>query len=152
GGEGGGGRAAAVGRRGKTTRRQWPSASGLPFRLPAPAACAPPCADDPLVPMLTVVLAVVLMQSPAVTAPPPAVAEGECVIVAPLDATGETAAGGAECDRRTLPASTFKIPHALIALDTGVVTEQTRMKWDGTRQDFRSWERDHTLDSAIKWS
>src|SRR5262244_2200122 len=102
--------------------------------------------------MLTVVLAVVLMQSPAVTAPPPAVAEGECVIVAPLDATGETAAGGAECDRRTLPASTFKIPHALIALDTGVVTEQTRMKWDGTRQDFRSWERDHTLDSAIKWS
>ena len=74
------------------------------------------------------------------------------MIVAPLDGTPETVVGGDECDRRTLPASTFKIPHALIALDTGVVSDSTTMKWDGTKQDFPTWERDHTLDSAIKSS
>jgi beta-lactamase class D len=100
--------------------------------------------------MFTVALAAVLAASPLPT--PPSVSTGECVILAPLDGSPETVAGGDECDRRTLPASTFKIPHALIALDTGVVTERTTMKWDGTRQDFPAWERDHTLDSAIKSS
>jgi beta-lactamase class D len=79
-----------------------------------------------------------------------AVGAGECVVVAALDGTFDRTFGGEECDRRTLPASTFKVPHALIALDAGVVTDKTVMKWDGRRWDFRSWERDHTLDSAIK--
>jgi beta-lactamase class D len=109
-----------------------------------------PAADDTLGGMLTVVLAVIL----SVSAPPspPPVADGECVIVAPLDGSPDTVVGGAECDRRTLPASTFKIPHALIALDTGVVTERTVMTWDHEKKDFPAWERDHTLDSAIKSS
>ena len=100
--------------------------------------------------MITVAL-VLLLNAPAPPAAPP-VAEGECVILAPLDGAPEIVAGGQECDWRTLPASTFKIPHALIALDTGVVTAGTLMKWDGTKQDFPAWERDHTLDSAIKAS
>src|SRR3954454_13571330 len=78
------------------------------------------------------------------------VGAGECVVVAALDGSLDRAFGGGECDRRTLPASTFKVPHALIALDTGVITGTTVMKWDGRRWYFRSWERDHTLDSAIK--
>jgi beta-lactamase class D len=49
-------------------------------------------------------------------------------------------------------ASTFKIPHALVALETGVVTARTVMKWDGAKQDFPVWERNHSLDSAIKSS
>jgi len=65
---------------------------------------------------------VVLLRSPT-SAPPPA-AVATCVVAAPLDGGAETIVGGAECDRRTLPASTFKIPRALIALDTGVVTPQ----------------------------
>jgi beta-lactamase class D len=87
-----------------------------------------------------------------VAAAPPEVAAGECFILAPLDGGTDTVLGGAECDRRTLPASTFKVPHALIALDTGVITPATVMKWDGTKQDFPSWERDVTLDVAIKSS
>ena len=79
-------------------------------------------------------------------AAPPAMAAGECVVVAAVEGSMERAFGGDECDRRTLPASTFKVPHALIALDTGVVTETTTMKWDGAKQDFPAWERDHTLD------
>lgn len=60
--------------------------------------------------------------------------------------------GGDEYGRRTLPASTFKIPHALIALQTGVITDQTVMRWDGVKKDFPAWQRDHSLDSAIKSS
>jgi beta-lactamase class D len=98
--------------------------------------------------MVIALVALMLHASPP--SRPPAAAAGDCVIVASLDGAPETVIGGDECDRRTLPASTFKIPHALIALDTGVVTESTTMKWDGTKQDFPVWERDHTLDSAIK--
>jgi beta-lactamase class D len=100
--------------------------------------------------MLTLALVLALESTGAV--PPPAMAAGECVVVAPLGGGAETAFGGEECDRRTLPASTFKIPHALIALDTGVVTDKTVMTWDGRKKDFPAWERDHTLDSAIKSS
>jgi beta-lactamase class D len=107
-------------------------------------------ADDTLDRMLTVTLALIL-HTAAPPLPPP-VAAGECVILAPLDGTAAIVAGGDECDRRTLPASTFKVPHALIALDTGVVTARTVMKWDGQKKAFPAWERDHTLDSAIKAS
>lgn len=91
-----------------------------------------------------------LMIAAAVPAPP--VVAGECVVVAPLDGGPERVIGGDECDRRTLPASTFKVPHALIALDTGVVTDKTVMKWDGKTKDFPAWEHDQTLASAIRSS
>jgi beta-lactamase class D len=96
----------------------------------------------------TAMLTAVLGAAP----PPGAAGSGECVVVAALDGTFDRVVGGGECDRRTLPASTFKIPHALVALDTGVVNDRTVMRWDGTPQDFKSWERDQTLDSAIKSS
>lgn len=49
-----------------------------------------------------------------------------------------------------MPASTFKIPHALIALQTGVVRDADAMvKWDGTDQWNDAWERDHSLRTAI---
>lgn len=85
-----------------------------------------------------------------VGAPPPVLASGECVVVAALDGGAALTFGGGECDRRTLPASTFKVPHALIALDTGVITADTVMTWDGSKKDFPVWERDQILDSAIK--
>jgi beta-lactamase class D len=97
--------------------------------------------------MLIAALAVSVAAAPP---PLPTPAPGECVVVAALDGGFDRSVGGDECDRRTLPASTFKVPHALIALDTGVVTATTVMKWDGKTKDFPAWERDHTLDSAIK--
>jgi beta-lactamase class D len=57
-----------------------------------------------------------------------------------------------ECRRATAPASTFKVPHALIALDTGVVTRDAIGKWDGRKFTNESWRRDHTLATAIQWS
>jgi beta-lactamase class D len=86
-----------------------------------------------------------------VTAATPQVDPGECVVFAPLEGA-DTIVGGSECSRRTLPASTFKVPHALIGLETQVITDKTVMKWDGEKMDFPTWERDHSLDSAIRWS
>ena len=50
-----------------------------------------------------------------------------------------------------LPASTFKIPNSLIALETGVVQDPDRdvFKWDGVRRSIEAWNQDHTLRSAI---
>ncbi len=50
-----------------------------------------------------------------------------------------------------LPASTFKIPNSLIALETGVVVDPDKdvFKWDGVVRSIEGWNRDHTLRSAI---
>ncbi|WP_082646431.1 class D beta-lactamase [Bradyrhizobium valentinum] len=50
-----------------------------------------------------------------------------------------------------LPASTFKIPHSLIALETGVVEDPDKdvFKWDGVTRNIEAWNKDHTLRSAI---
>jgi len=50
-----------------------------------------------------------------------------------------------------LPASTFKIPNSLIALETHVVgdPDQDVFKWDGVVRSIAAWNRDHTLRSAI---
>ena len=50
-----------------------------------------------------------------------------------------------------LPASTFKIPNSLIALETGVVGDPDKdvFKWDGVIRSIEAWNRDHTLRSAI---
>jgi beta-lactamase class D len=56
------------------------------------------------------------------------------------------------CDIRVTPQSTFKIPHALAALDAGVVSEDEVMKYDGHAVDWASWRHDHALASALRYS
>lgn len=56
---------------------------------------------------------------------------------------------------RFVPASTFKIPNMLIALETGVAPDADfRLTWDGKRPEEgfwpSSWSRDHTLRSAMQ--
>ncbi|UPK32471.1 class D beta-lactamase [Bradyrhizobium sp. 186] len=50
-----------------------------------------------------------------------------------------------------LPASTFKIPNSLIALETGVVADPDKdvFPWDGVNRSIEAWNKDHTLRSAI---
>jgi beta-lactamase class D len=50
-----------------------------------------------------------------------------------------------------VPASTFKVPHALIALETGVVADADKelIRWDGQVRSIEAWNKDHTLRSAI---
>jgi beta-lactamase class D len=55
------------------------------------------------------------------------------------------------CTTRLLPASTFKIPHALAALDAGVVSDPGEvMKYDGAPTTIDAWRHDHTLQTAMR--
>lgn len=77
----------------------------------------------------------------------------ECFMLQALDGSNAFVSDPAECRAATSPASTFKIPHALIALETRVIKNARQVaKWDGTDQSFDAWERDHTIDSAMKSS
>lgn len=52
-----------------------------------------------------------------------------------------------------LPASTFKIFNALVALETGAVKDEYEvLRWDGVDHSFAAWNRDHSLASAMKFS
>ena len=74
-----------------------------------------------------------------------------CVIIQELNAARPFVRKGDACDTPLSPASTFKIPHALVALELGVVAPDTVEKWDGTRYDRQlKWNQDHTVISALK--
>ncbi|WP_158218749.1 class D beta-lactamase [Roseateles aquatilis] len=52
-----------------------------------------------------------------------------------------------------IPASTFKIPMSLIALETGAAADETQaFAWDGQKRSQPDWNRDQTLASAYKVS
>jgi beta-lactamase class D len=51
------------------------------------------------------------------------------------------------------PASTFKIPHALAALDSGVLSgAEAMIRYDHSPAPFDAWRRDQTLTTAIRYS
>lgn len=52
-----------------------------------------------------------------------------------------------------LPASTYKIPHSIIALETGVIeNEDTVIPWDGTERGQDIWEQDLSFQQAFQYS
>ena len=54
---------------------------------------------------------------------------------------------------RVTPASTFKIPHALAALDSSVlVGPNVPFAYDGSPDMPETWKRDHTLATAMRYS
>jgi beta-lactamase class D len=54
---------------------------------------------------------------------------------------------------RFIPASTFKIPHALFALDAGIVRDEFQVfPWDSTHRDIESWNQDQNLRSSMRYS
>ncbi len=54
---------------------------------------------------------------------------------------------------RFLPASTFMILNSLIALETGVVSDETQIiPWDRTERDVKAWNRDMNIQEAIACS
>jgi beta-lactamase class D len=59
----------------------------------------------------------------------------------------------ARARKRFLPASTFKIPNALIGLEVGSIADENEVfRWDGKPKLHPEWERDQTLDSGMKYS
>jgi beta-lactamase class D OXA-2 len=54
---------------------------------------------------------------------------------------------------RYSPASTFKVPHTLFALDAGVVRDEFQVfRWDGVRRTFSGHNQDQDLRSAMRYS
>lgn len=57
------------------------------------------------------------------------------------------------CDKGFLPASTFKILNSLIALETGIVeNDSTVIKWNGEKRRLAIWERDLVFRDAFHLS
>lgn len=60
------------------------------------------------------------------------------------------------CAQRTSPCSTFKVPLALMAIDAGILEDETSpMKWDGTKARRDEWNRDQTaatwMQNSVVW-
>ncbi len=50
-----------------------------------------------------------------------------------------------------IPASTFKVPHTLFALDAGVVADEFEiLEWDGEPRWLDTWNQDQDLRSAMR--
>ncbi|MBC8073024.1 MAG: class D beta-lactamase [Deltaproteobacteria bacterium] len=85
--------------------------------------------------------------------PAPVIEHPGCFMLARVDGSEAITVHPEDCARATPPASTFKVPHALIALQTGVIADPSkRVRWDGTKYDRKEWETDHDLRSAIRES
>lgn len=55
--------------------------------------------------------------------------------------------------KRFIPASTYKIPHALMALEEGVVKDEFQIfKWDGLKRSYALWNQDQDLRSSMRYS
>lgn len=56
-------------------------------------------------------------------------------------------------EKPRLPASTFKIPNTIIALETGVVeSDSTLLEWDGEPRMLKIWEQDLFFSDAFQLS
>jgi beta-lactamase class D len=61
--------------------------------------------------------------------------------------------GGARIHERFTPASTAKIPHTLLAYETGAVTDPgERFTWDGQKRFLDSWNEDQDFATAFQRS
>ncbi|SDL20920.1 beta-lactamase class D/beta-lactamase class D OXA-2 [Franzmannia pantelleriensis] len=53
--------------------------------------------------------------------------------------------------QRFVPASTFKVPHTLFALDAGVADDEFQVfDWDGIERGFPAWNADQDLRSGMR--
>jgi beta-lactamase class D len=57
------------------------------------------------------------------------------------------------CNQGQLPASTFKITNSIIALESGIIeNDSTLIKWDGKKQRMKIWEQDLIFRDAFHLS
>jgi len=108
---------------------------------------------------IPIVLASLSVAGARAFAPPPP-ASGACFLL--LDTTsGEfTRNPNQVCDTRLPPASTFKIPHAIAALESRVVKDANEViPYDPSARSGQAsgdapaaWRRDHTLATAMRYS
>ncbi|ABQ27660.1 class D beta-lactamase [Geotalea uraniireducens] len=74
------------------------------------------------------------------------------IVISSLDGATTYSHNDERAATRMLPASTFKIPNTLIALEEGAIADEKVLKWDGTDKGVAAWNKDQTLESAFKSS
>jgi len=77
------------------------------------------------------------------------------IVIYNLDKDQWTFSDENDANRRTIPASTFKICNSLIALEEKAIAPETIIPWDGKEKAFKgnvvkSWNADTNLESAFK--
>jgi beta-lactamase class D OXA-2 len=79
-------------------------------------------------------------------------AQGTIVVADERTATQSTSVyDETRAKKRYSPASTFKIPHTLFALDAGAVRDEFQVfKWDGIARDFAAHNQDQDLRSSMR--
>lgn len=76
-----------------------------------------------------------------------------CFLLMDLKTGQVTRINPERCQEKLPPASTFKVPHALIALETGALSGVDEVRrWDGTKRSVEAWNQDQTLDTAMRRS
>lgn len=76
-----------------------------------------------------------------------------CVYIVKADYTDSLVVNTDRVDSMFLPASTFKIPNTLIALEEKAIKGlYDTIKWDGVTRSVDEWNHDQTLKSAFKYS
>src|SRR4051812_44838475 len=77
---------------------------------------------------------------------------GTCVVYEPAN-DRYLVCNEARAKQRFIPASTFKIPNALIGLEVGAIADEREVfRWDRKSKVRAAWERDHTLASGMRES
>jgi beta-lactamase class D len=79
---------------------------------------------------------------------------GACMIIADAGSGREVYRynSNAACMNPLPPCATFDIPNTLIGLDEGLITPETKYKWDGSPQPVVAWRHDADLTEAFKAS
>ncbi len=75
--------------------------------------------------------------------------ESSTLLVTRLSDGAEWVSNPVRAGERFPPASTSKIVHTLIAIETAYATAATEFEWDGTVRLVDAWNRDQTLASAF---
>ena len=75
------------------------------------------------------------------------------MVISSLDGASTYSHNNERAATRMLPASTFKIPNTMIALEEGAIgDEKQTLKWDGIDKGVAAWNKDQTLESAFRTS
>ncbi len=103
--------------------------------------------------MTKLILTTLLTSAVALTQPASAPSPRSCFMLLEVNSGRLTREPADLCTTRLPPASTFKIPHALAALDAGVISGPDEViEYDGTAYEYDVWRRDHTLATAMRYS
>jgi beta-lactamase class D len=75
------------------------------------------------------------------------------MLIVRLEDGAEWSSGGARVDQRFVAASTSKIPHTLIAIETGAVSgPEEWFEWDRQTRFLPAWNKSQTLADAFRHS